>query len=247
MLWAEVALPIARSKAASLQTDREATESASLSPANRIGPSVPPVQVGDAIAAYLRAADTSKYNEVIAKANEVRGWLLRDQPPCHQRLSGPSSYVQRLPSKATAHSLVHGASCTPSPAQAGQHDDLAKYLLMVRKKVKDPKVRRQRGTRELVAGSCFDLRPQCWACCWLAHLCRSTHPTPPHPHPACVAPQVDTELVYAYAKNKDLGPLEEFITGTHLANLQAVGDRCAGRRQRHKMKEAAAGGCVGVP
>jgi clathrin heavy chain len=86
-------------------------------------------QVGDAIAAYLRAADTSKYNEVIAKANE-----------------------------------------------AGQHDDLAKYLLMVRKKVKDPKV--------------------------------------------------DTELVYAYAKNKDLGPLEEFITGTHLANLQAVGDRC---------------------
>ncbi|PSC73488.1 clathrin heavy chain [Micractinium conductrix] len=86
-------------------------------------------QVGEAIAAYLRAADTSKYNEVIAKANE-----------------------------------------------AGQHDDLAKYLLMVRKKVKDPKV--------------------------------------------------DTELVYAYAKNKDLGPLEEFITGSHLANLQAVGDRC---------------------
>jgi len=36
---------------------------------------------------------------------------------------------------------------------------------------------------------------------------------------------VDTELVYAYAKNKDLGPLEEFITSSHLANLQAVGDR----------------------
>lgn len=32
--------------------------------------------------------------------------------------------------------------------------------------------------------------------------------------------------MYAYAKNKDLGPLEEFITGTHLANLQSVGDRC---------------------
>lgn len=30
------------------------------------------LQVSDAIAAYLRAADTSKYNEVIAKANEVR-------------------------------------------------------------------------------------------------------------------------------------------------------------------------------
>ena len=29
-------------------------------------------QVGEAIAAYLRAADTTKYNEVIAKANEVR-------------------------------------------------------------------------------------------------------------------------------------------------------------------------------
>lgn len=28
--------------------------------------------MGEAIAAYLRAADTSKYNEVIAKANEVR-------------------------------------------------------------------------------------------------------------------------------------------------------------------------------
>jgi hypothetical protein len=38
---------------------------------------------------------------------------------------------------------------------------------------------------------------------------------------------VDTELVYAYARNKDLGPLEEFITGSHLANLQSVGDRCA--------------------
>lgn len=31
----------------------------------------PALQVSDAIAAYLRAADTSKYNEVIAKANEV--------------------------------------------------------------------------------------------------------------------------------------------------------------------------------
>lgn len=37
--------------------------------------------------------------------------------------------------------------------------------------------------------------------------------------------------MYAYAKNKDLGPLEEFITGTHLANLQAVGDRWAGNRE----------------
>jgi hypothetical protein len=29
--------------------------------------------VSDAIAAYLRAADTSKFNEVIAKASEVGG------------------------------------------------------------------------------------------------------------------------------------------------------------------------------
>lgn len=35
--------------------------------------------------------------------------------------------------------------------------------------------------------------------------------------------------MYAYARAKDLGPLEEFIGGTHLANLQSVGDRCAGR------------------
>lgn len=86
-------------------------------------------QVSDAIAAYLRAADTSKYSEVIAKAGE-----------------------------------------------SGQYEDLAKYLLMVRKKVKDPKV--------------------------------------------------DTELVYAYSRTKDMGPLEEFIGSSHLANLQSVGDRC---------------------
>ena len=32
-------------------------------------------QVNEAIASYLRAADTSKYNEVIAKAHEVRDAL----------------------------------------------------------------------------------------------------------------------------------------------------------------------------
>ena len=46
---------------------------ASAGPAHPPNPIHPPApaQVGDAIAAYLRAADTSKYNEVIAKANEV--------------------------------------------------------------------------------------------------------------------------------------------------------------------------------
>eukprot|EP00884_Botryococcus_braunii_P006634 jgi/Botrbrau1/15972/Bobra.0294s0010.1 len=37
--------------------------------------------------------------------------------------------------------------------------------------------------------------------------------------------KIDTELVQAYARTGDLGALEEFISGTHQANLQAVGDR----------------------
>ena len=37
--------------------------------------------------------------------------------------------------------------------------------------------------------------------------------------------QVDTELVYAYAKTGDLAALEEFISGAHQANLQSVGER----------------------
>ena len=32
--------------------------------------------------------------------------------------------------------------------------------------------------------------------------------------------KVDTELVYAYAKTKQLGPLEEFISSPNQANLQ---------------------------
>jgi clathrin heavy chain len=38
--------------------------------------------------------------------------------------------------------------------------------------------------------------------------------------------QVDTELVYAYAKTGEIGPLEDFISSPHQANLQSVGDRC---------------------
>lgn len=56
------------------------------------------------------------------------------------------------------------------------YEDLVKYLLMVRKKQKEPRV--------------------------------------------------DTELVYAYAKVGQLEQLQEFISGTHQANLQACGDRC---------------------
>ena len=40
-------------------------------------------------------------------------------------------------------------------------------------------------------------------------------------------PAIDTELAYAFAHSRDLGPLEEFVGGTHLANLQSVGDRRA--------------------
>jgi tetratricopeptide (TPR) repeat protein len=61
---------------------------------------------------------------------------------------------------------------------AGDYADLPKYLLMVRKKVKEP--------------------------------------------------AVDTELAYAYARNGELGALEEFVAGTHTASLQAVGDRAFG-------------------
>lgn len=85
-------------------------------------------QLGEAIASFIRAADTTKHVEVIAKAQETGDYL-----------------------------------------------DLPKYLTMVRKKVKDPKV--------------------------------------------------DSELAYAYAHNKDLAALEEFIVGQQLANLQQVGDR----------------------
>lgn len=41
--------------------------------------------------------------------------------------------------------------------------------------------------------------------------------------------KVDTELVYAYAKTKQLGPLEEFISSPNQANLQVsppAGLRC---------------------
>jgi clathrin heavy chain len=37
---------------------------------------------------------------------------------------------------------------------------------------------------------------------------------------------VDTELLYAYARNKDLAPMEEFLSSKHAANMQTAGDRC---------------------
>lgn len=42
--------------------------------------------------------------------------------------------------------------------------------------------------------------------------------------------QVDTELVYAYAKTANMTALEEFIAGTHQANLQVGGSAGGSRR-----------------
>lgn len=39
---------------------------------------------------------------------------------------------------------------------------------------------------------------------------------------------VDTELVYALAQTKRLGDLEIFISGSHVAQIEVVGDRCFG-------------------
>ena len=77
-----------------------------------------------------------------------------------------------FPSRVCRHTEVIAKS-----AEADTYDELVKFLLMVRKKIKDSKV--------------------------------------------------DSELVFAYAKTNQLGPLEEFISGAQQANLQTAGDRCA--------------------
>ena len=56
----------------------------------------------------------------------------------------------------------------------------------------------------------------------LSHLHTSQ---PPQVRKKLKEPRVDTELVYAFAKVGQTGQLEEFINGTHQANLQACGDR----------------------
>jgi hypothetical protein len=122
-------------------------------------------QVHDAIAAYLRAADTSKYNEVIEKANQVRWWGLVRNHILHSLNEAcshcdTSSWDCKLPLPLLSAAAVRPVAALPSacgphsqlsfPAlhsihilllfllQSGDHDDLVKYLLMVRKKVKDP-------------------------------------------------------------------------------------------------------------
>jgi hypothetical protein len=86
-------------------------------------------QVSDAIAAYLRAADTTKYSEVIAKANEVRDPML---------IGGTNVKACIVVDLVESWDRLLVLALI---LQVGQFEDLSKYLLMVRKKVKDPKVR----------------------------------------------------------------------------------------------------------
>ena len=39
-------------------------------------------------------------------------------------------------------------------------------------------------------------------------------------------PQLDTMLIYAYAKSEKLGDLEEFVSAPNVANIQSIGERC---------------------
>lgn len=242
-------------------------------------------QVGEAIAAYLRAADTSKYNEVIAKANEVGGprqpaarlaeacgcgcvrccaacrWCAdrgTGQPAAHSsargwtvmawmwQAAGRYRTCRSLPNPPSSLSFLSPGWAARRPGQVPADGS---------QEGQGPQGAREGGLLWGGAGKGKDRCRACLSGCdgWTVllplllafkdaarerlrrlGLLASTW-APPHQRSAAQTdtnplrpphPQVDTELVYAYAKNKDLGPLEEFITGSHLANLQAVGDRC---------------------
>lgn len=103
-----------------------------------------------------------------------------DEPPVWSEL-GHAQLKQGLVADAITSYLRAGDSSnylevTEKAKTSEAYEELVKYLLMVRKKQKEPRV--------------------------------------------------DTEMVYAYAKVGQLEQLQEFITGTHQANLQACGDRC---------------------
>lgn len=115
--------------------------------------------------------DLTRASEWASKCDEAPVWseLAHAQLEAGQVAEAISSYL-----KASDSSKY--IAVTEAAKGTGCYDDLVKYLLMVRKKVKEPKV--------------------------------------------------DTELVYAYAKTQNMAALEEFISATHQANLQACGDRC---------------------
>lgn len=151
--------------------------------------------LADAIDCYLRANDTSRQ-------------AYAPQHCCNAALASCSSAYAELPvarsfnwsplpwKEASRRSLRHShtefitvmacrhTEVIAKSAEADTYEELVKYLLMVRKKIKDSKV--------------------------------------------------DSELVFAYAKTNQLGPLEEFISGAQQANLQHAGDRCASMAAAHR-------------
>ena len=56
-------------------------------------------------------------------------------------------------------------------------------------------------------------------------------------------PTIDSELVYAYAKTDQGTAMEEFVSGTNTANVQAVGDRLYDEKN-YKAAKVRAGGCL---
>ncbi|GLI67875.1 hypothetical protein VaNZ11_012164 [Volvox africanus] len=114
----------------------------------------------------------------IGRASE---WALKcDEAPVWSELAhaqlAAGLVSEAISSYLKANDSTRYMAVTEAAKAVGCFDDLVKYLLMVRKKVKEAKV--------------------------------------------------DTELVYAYAKTNNMAALEEFISSTHQANLQACGDRC---------------------
>ena len=194
-------------------------------------------QVSDAIAAYLRAADTTKYNEVIAKASEV--WSPPAQPVagCGMPARFPNqSRFEMCSLKTSSFRFDSAVWAVRGPGQVpaygaqesqGPQGAAPSSCILCFSVVKPGACRALQRTIVLFClgkavdqpaeRHCLDSFPTHVRVCVLSN---------PLEHPLNACKQVDTELVYAYAKNKDLGALEEFITGSHLANLQAVGDRC---------------------
>lgn len=118
-----------------------------------------------------KVGSLERAHEFASKVDEPGVWseLAHAQLAAEQVADAVESYLRAGDSSRYADVI----SCAK---KAANFDVLVKYLLMVRKKVKEPRV--------------------------------------------------DTELIYAYARTDALGALEEFINGTHTANLQSAGDRC---------------------
>lgn len=115
--------------------------------------------------------DLKRAGDYAVKVDEVPVWSELGHAQLNEGHVADAIQSYLRASDASNYALV------TEKAKTGEvYEDLVKYLLMVRKKQKEPRV--------------------------------------------------DTELVYAYAKVGQLEQLQEFISGTHQANLQACGDRC---------------------